>query len=172
MKNNLFLFTTLLIISISLLSCKQKGCQPFYEYDEIEWYNFKRNLDSIPPDLENNKFLVDVFQGQTFLKIKDVDKLVNLSSNDFNKSTISTLKNDKLNKLFCFDENQSINGFMTACIPFYNDILVFKKENKIVGIAKICFKCEQSTFTESDINTDAFGAKDEFKKLKNILYSK
>lgn len=170
---NIKLFTSTFILIIALfLSCSKEKCKPFYDYDEIEWYNYKRNLDSIPPDLENNEFLIEVFQGSTFTKIKDVSKLNYLSINDFNKSIVPNSKYQELNKLFCYNENKEVQGFSTACIPFYNDILVFKKERKIVGIAKICFKCQQSTFTESKTNTSAFGAFEEITKLQKILYSK
>lgn len=171
MKMKLITTTIILIITLCL-SCSEKSCKPFYEYDEIEWYNYKRNLDSITPDLKENKFLVDVFQGQMFRELKDTDKLTLLTDDDFNKSIVSSSKYEELNKLFCYKENLSVEGFATACITFYNDILVFKKENKIVGIAKICFKCEQSTFTESKTNTTAFGAFEEIPKLHKILYAK
>lgn len=164
--------STIILIIILCLSCSKETCKPFYDYDEIEWYNYKRNLDSIPPDLKNNEFLIEVFQGSTFSKIKDVSKLNYLSVDDFNKSIVPNSKYEQLNKLFCYNENKGIEGFTTACIPFYNDILVFKKESKIIGIAKICFKCQQSTFTESKSNTAAFGSFDEIIKLEKILYSK
>ncbi|WP_312150037.1 hypothetical protein, partial [Empedobacter sp.] len=53
--------STIILIIILCLSCSKETCKPFYDYDEIEWYNYKRNLDSIPPDLKNNEFLIEVF---------------------------------------------------------------------------------------------------------------
>ena len=170
MKKGFLLFIT--FIFFYFISCKKKECQPFYVYDKIEWYSYKRNLDSIPPDLKDNAFLVGVFQGSIFTKIKDSDKLALLSSDDFNKSIVPISKYDQLNRLFCYNENLGVEGIATACLPFYNDILIFKKESKIIGIAKICFKCQQFTFTESNTNTNAFGAFEEIIKLEKIVYSK
>lgn len=68
MKKGFLLFIT--FIFFYFISCKKKECQPFYEYDKIEWYSYKRNLDSIPPDLKDNAFLVGVFQGSILQKLK------------------------------------------------------------------------------------------------------
>ena len=65
-------------------------------------------------------------ENPTFLNYLQNGKYESLSIDDFNKSIVPNSKYEQLNKLFCYNENKGIEGFTTACIPFYNDILVFK----------------------------------------------
>ena len=57
----------------------------------------------------------------------------------------------------------------TACIPVFRDILIFKKNNKSIGIAKICFECEKSHIVGTNKNIENFGQCGDFSKLMNIL---
>jgi hypothetical protein len=74
------------------------------------------------------------------------------------------------NKLSQLSEVYS-NGFnfmKSKCIPIYRDILVFKKNDSIVGISKICFDCDM----EYTIDKNGVRKKinnNNFSKLKQIL---
>ena len=56
-------------------------------------------------------------------------------------------------------------------VAFYRDILVFKKENKTVGVAKVCFGCSQSIITGTKLNTQEFGQSGDYGRLKKLLYN-
>ncbi len=58
-----------------------------------------------------------------------------------------------------------------ACAPEYRDILIFKKNEKISGVAKICLSCSQFYLISSkkEISTDNFGTEEEYKSLKKLF---
>ena len=60
---------------------------------------------------------------------------------------------------------------MKACAPEYRDILVFRKNNEISGIAKICLSCGQLYFISSkkEIQTENFGIEEEYKSLERVF---
>lgn len=55
-----------------------------------------------------------------------------------------------------------------ACEPFYRDVYVFRKKNKIVGIAKICFDCKIINFSSEKDYWQQFGNCDKLKKLEQL----
>lgn len=58
---------------------------------------------------------------------------------------------------------------IAGCIPFYNDILIFKKNNNVVGISKICFQCNLQETLGTKLNTEQLGQNGDYEKLQNIL---
>lgn len=56
-----------------------------------------------------------------------------------------------------------------TCKPVYRDILVFYLNDKVIGVAKICFTCDQFIFRGAQGETDFFGYFGEFPKLIKIL---
>jgi hypothetical protein len=61
-------------------------------------------------------------------------------------------------------------SYLTECSPVYRDILIFKKDKKITGIAQICFSCDQFYFVGNVIKSEGFGQYEELRKLKKVLY--
>ena len=68
---------------------------------------------------------------------------------------------------------------LTACTPLYRDVLILKKNNKIVSILKICFDCGmianygdeiKNNFNEKDIESDDYF--NEFEKFHQTLTNK
>jgi len=55
---------------------------------------------------------------------------------------------------------------MTKGDAFYKDILVFKKEGVIQGIAKLCMSCDKASFAPPTVFTDCFGEYDEFDRIR------
>lgn len=68
-----------------------------------------------------------------------------------------------------FSEKDSLQNSGYACIAEYRDIFIFKKKEKTVGIAKICFKCSRFQITGSKIDPNGFGLWSELDRLKNII---
>jgi hypothetical protein len=70
------------------------------------------------------------------------------------------------------------DGHLTACVPSYRDILILKKDNKIVSVLKLCFECGMvnkygiinSTFKESDVDMDNYFI--NFENFYKMLYNK
>ena len=55
-----------------------------------------------------------------------------------------------------------------ACAPMYRDIYVFRNNNKIVGISKICFECQIIDFTSEKYNWQRYGECENLKKLEKM----
>ena len=55
-----------------------------------------------------------------------------------------------------------------ACAPIYRDIYVFRNNNKIVGIAKICFGCQIVDFVSEKYNFQRYGECESLIKLENL----
>lgn len=80
---------------------------------------------------------------------------------------IDQSKFEQIDKIF--REKIVFNKIETACIPWYNDILIFKKKGEIVGIAKINFDCGTNIIIGTNANTENFGQEGDYEKLKELL---
>ena len=143
----------------------------FFEYDKIEYYN--NDIDSVDA-LENNKGLsklnnlkYEIILGETPKKLDDFEFLPNLEKINFQKSEIDKSKFGEINKIFVEKTVNQIADY--ACIAVYRDILIFKKQNKTIGIAKICFECFKKQIIGTNANTENFGQDGDYEKLEKIL---
>jgi hypothetical protein len=68
-----------------------------------------------------------------------------------------------------FTEKRVDEIFATACIQVYRDIFVFKKGNKVVGVAKVCFGCWGHHIVGTKSNTSAFGQNGDFDRLYKLI---
>ena len=94
--------------------------------------------------------------------IKELEKL------DFVKKDIPTDKFGEINEIFC--QRIHTENLHKMCITVYRDILVFKKRNRTIGFAKLCFDCNQNVITGTALNTDEFGQSGDYEKLYKILH--
>ena len=69
-----------------------------------------------------------------------------------------------------FTEKKHAEYYEFACIPIFRDVLIFKNKSKVVGIAKICFTCNNSVIVGTNANTEEFGMSGDYEKLSEILY--
>ena len=58
---------------------------------------------------------------------------------------------------------------VTECLPIYRDLIVFRKNKKIVGFAKICLECHKILMRGTTLSYDNFGQSGEYHQLKRIL---
>jgi len=58
---------------------------------------------------------------------------------------------------------------IAGCAPFYRDILIFKKDKKIIGISKICFQCNLNMTVGTKRNVERLGHNGDYEKLAMIL---
>ena len=68
-----------------------------------------------------------------------------------------------------FTEKDSVPSSFSSCIPYYRDFFIFKSNDSLVGISKVCFGCGVSIFSPSNANTNGFGLHSELKKLEKII---
>ena len=66
----------------------------------------------------------------------------------YDKEIIDAKLRVEISKLFTDPKmeasNASFSVSVAICAPVYRDILVFKKDNKVSAIAKVCFGCNQN----------------------------
>ena len=90
-----------------------------------------------------------------------------LINNGFKKTILNKSKYEEINNIFS-EQNCLINS-ASACIPIYRDILIFKKNKKTIGVAKICFDCQMFYIIGTQKNVQDFGANGNFEKLEPLL---
>ena len=173
LKKNRMKKIVLIMVSVFFLCCER--AKPFFEFDKVEHYQVNQE-DEVSKSLKvsRDKWTKQEWEFQKILMEYNYPKSVKDSS--FLKSVQTLYPKNKnidrklfreLSNIFSIQKNEPIDE--KACDPFFRDILIFKKDDKIIGIAKICFECEQSYIVGASGNSKNFGANEEFKKLKNII---
>ncbi len=145
----------------------------FFDYDEVDYYsiditeNDAMKLDSLSKFSKTNQLKYDLISNDFPDKLYQIDFEKKIEKVGYKMKSIG--KNDfkSLNKIFI--EKTYQDGITFACIPVYRDILIFKKNKKIIGFTKICFDCHQYVILGSSANTDNFGYDSDYENLGKIL---
>ncbi|MFH6945563.1 hypothetical protein [Flavobacterium sp. FlaQc-50] len=165
-----------LLVVLSLLSCKSKEDKMFFDFDTVEYYSLKKEKEKEMYENDqkgiNDPVFANVLYNESPEDLNNEKFATTINSTGFSKYTL--LKNDVeelRNDIFI--EKMSFKAFYYryACAPEYRDILVFKKQNKTTGIAKICLSCKQYYLVSSkkNIEIENFGTKDEFVYLEKLF---
>lgn len=158
---------------------KEKNVKPkygkkYFDYDQIDYYSADFEEDKIK-ELDDNqeKSKVDKYKYTVLIEdtpetMADLDFLHYMKEIGFTKKQIDRSKFKQINNIFV--EKTPSEGYSAACVPVFRDILIFKKDKKVVGIAKICFGCHQyRIIIGTDANTENFGMDNDYENLGNIL---
>lgn len=99
-------------------------------------------------------------------KNRDTLFVTELQNLDYTKMRIDSGDVKEYQRIF----SQKFGNYMreNACEPYYRDVYVFRKKNKIVGIAKICFDCQIINFSSEKDYWQQFGNSDKLKKLEQL----
>lgn len=175
---NKYLF---LIVCFSFLNCKNSENKivntaeikfnnlNFFDFDNVEHYskNIKdddilhemQRLDGIDKHSEEYNYL-NLIAYNYPKDVNDKEFISNLVKYKFSKIQIDNNIHKDINKLFSTSKCEG--GYPSACAPVYRNILVFYKQDKIIGIAKICFECGQSYILGSSNDVRDFGSCGEY----------
>jgi hypothetical protein len=185
MKNIFFLF------SILLFSCNTKTSKKveeniyvppkitgmkYFDFDEIIHYKNeiessetrklyfgqKTKLDSLKYEIIINKKIPKTINDTAFIN--------QLEQIGFLKNTVDKRKFEEINTIFKEKKHKEVYGF--ACDYIFRDILVFKRKSKTIGIAKICFECNENHIVGTEANIEEFGMDGDYEKLEKILEKK
>jgi hypothetical protein len=170
----------LLIVATLCFGCKknnEKENQYFSNFDEVVHYQIN---DTIINEIWTKRMHKEVLNETDSLTMwfvngwregGSLDKKVEsrLSQTKFVMRPLDTTYNSELREIF--KENRIAPIETTACEPTFRDILIFKNNNKAVGMAKLCLECSKSEFAGAKANTNNFGTKGEFARLRNIFKS-
>lgn len=163
-----------LLVYISITSCKSET-KPFLDFDQIDYYSL--NIS----DLDEERIRVKEIKSnedKNFLAILDGYVTVNLnndsiinkieSTNYFKLYKVPNSVNTSISELFSPYSNSQASFFLVSslCAHAYRDILVFEKNEDIVGIAFVCFYCDRVIYYskngEQIVNVN-------FKELEKVL---
>ncbi|UOK41634.1 MULTISPECIES: hypothetical protein [Flavobacterium] len=140
----------------------------FFDFDKVEHYS----NDISESDAENLSIKDKPSKKESILSQllteDDMEYTDELEKYNFKKSVINSSKLDSINKIF--SENPCKTVYVTACIPVYRDIFIFKKNEKIVGKAKVCFGCRSYSIEGTKLNTENFGQCGDFERLGKLIY--
>lgn len=173
MKNILLLFICLFLLSCNNNEKKVKGDLPFFHFDQIDYYysDISREEET---ELGNNnersrqeKALCQILYDRVPVSTLDTLFIKNMAILSFNKRTIDPKLNSKISHLFSLRTSEIQE--VTACAPTYRDILIFRKKGKVIGVAKICFSCNQNHIIGARYDSSNFGQNGEYAALYNIL---
>jgi hypothetical protein len=166
-------------ILITTINCTNKNSEKkleLFNFDKVEHYSTE-NKSSIFSSInkkryknldENEKKYLEVLENNLPEKNGDTTFVVELQNLNFKKVTSEKSNIKKYKEIFSSEFCNKMQE--NACAPMYRDIYVFRNNNKIVGIAKICFECQIIDFTSEKYHWQRFGECESLKELENMKY--
>lgn len=159
-------------LCLCLLSCTLEK-KEYFDFDKIEHYHiniddteiFELNDNPLKSKLDSLKN--EIISSDAPQDISDLHFIDKLEEMGFKKSLVNTSKFTSIRTIFT--EKSTLFNETSRCEPIYRDILIFKKQNKVIGTAKLCFDCMKSDIKGTTANTDNFGQDGDFEKLEVIL---
>ena len=151
----------------------KKELRPFFDSDKIDHYYLNFSEDDFAKILmkDNNTkkekefFKIYVSTFPDIIPQENFEKI--LLNHNYKKSDLSIKQQKGIENVF--SEKDSLQTTFAGCAAEYRDIFIFKKKEKTVGIAKICFTCGRTQITGSKLDVSGFELWSEFAKLKSII---
>lgn len=168
------------VFLVSLISCKSET-KPFLDFDHIDYYSLSIS------DIEEARIRFKKIKSQedeNFLSILDGNVSKNLtkdsiitiieSTNYFTLHKVPDSLNSSFSELFSPFLNSGAFFFSNSslCEPLYRDILVFKKNEEIVGAAFVCLWCYKVFYYSQNGFELVIVNFEELEKLMNRLLLK
>jgi hypothetical protein len=180
-----FIFTAFLVMlsGCSLTAEKNSVSNPdqseqpvgkkFFDYDEIQHYLNsieEKNLGELNDNQsrsELDSIKRGVILGNIPKDMSDLSFIDQLEKIGYIKREVDKSKFETIDKIFA---EKTVDEVVWAdCKHVYRDILVFRKSNKIIGVAKICFSCRSNIIIGTAANTENFGQNGDYEKLEKTL---
>ena len=162
--------TSIIIIFVLLFSCNG---EQYFDYDNIDYYFIDFDKDKIIELYENKSKSVQdsiklgVISGEIPNDLMDLTFIGNLEAIGYRKKLIEISKFKDINEIFV--EKTAYESSAYACVPVYRDILVFKKNDKVVGVTKVCFDCRIHRIVGTESNTRDFGQSGDYERLLRVI---
>lgn len=153
-----------------------KNCLPYFTYDAIEHFHSDVSADLLSRLSEKlslthgEQSLLNFVVDKEFDHLSDTVSLKNLKSMGFSQKDIKQSQFQNIDDILCQTlEPTDADLNITLCVPYYRDVLLFKKNGSVVGYAKICFTCHENMFVGTDKNTWEFNSREKFEALQEVL---
>lgn len=108
--------------------------------DAYDFYFKEANSNQAPEqDLRFNREALAIAFDNSMSKQSDKSKVKSLAGIGFQRTEILKSRFAILDSMFCYLNQEPTE--VAACEPIYRDLIVFEKDNKIIGWVKICLDC-------------------------------
>lgn len=143
------------------------------KFDEIVYYKINKSFDAFRFSHKKKyspkeKLIDKIVTGDAPKSISDTLFVKDLENLNYHKEKLGVAQYPKIVEIY----TRGSAHYDTSCVKTFRDILIFKKNNKIIGVSKICFDCgwEETFFNQNryyNLIDISF-----FEELQNILNSK
>lgn len=146
----------------------------YFDFDQIDYYR-SAITENETIELEGKKrtknedLLLSLVTGDRPVDLNDTSFISKLEKLGFVRKDLAEEKLPLIKDLFREKSDDPANVW-SLCLPVYRDLLIFRKENIIEGIAKICFECDEIQIIGTTANTRNFRSNKGFSKLRKILF--
>lgn len=180
MKFSIFKLLLILILFFSSSSEIDAQESHFFDFDQVDHYSTdisSQGISNIEYQRKKNSYeykkiskkdalFLSILRNNYPEKIEEdfPEKLIKYG---FKKNDIDKKLYPEINDIF--SEKNCNDNLESLCIPTFRDILVFRKKNKIIGIAKICYSCHLATIIGTEKSIRNFGSCGDFIKLEKIM---
>lgn len=149
----------------------QTSSKCFFDFNQIDYYYFidtarERNLYNNEPKSADDSLLYEVYSENINSLSMDTSFLEHLERIGYDKISVNSQYYMQFSKIFSMKKKYR-EVSMNDCLPAYRDIFVFRKDEKISGVAKICFTCDLYNFIGTQKGF-GFGMQGEFEQLEAL----
>lgn len=144
-----------------------------FKFDEIVYYKINKSFNASNLKFKKNhspkkKLIYEIVKGSAPKSITDTFFMNDLEKLSFHKEKLNIAQYPKIVEIY----TRGSRRYDTSCVKTFRDILVFKKNNNIVGMSKICFDCGwETTFFNEQKYSNLIDIT-YFEELENLLNSK
>ena len=143
------------------------------KFDEIVYYKINKSFNTFrfkykKKHSPKEKLIDEILNGGTPRTVSDTLFVKDLEKLNFHKQKLDVAQYPKIVEIY----KRGSRRYDTSCVKTFRDILVFKKNNKIVGMSKICFDCGWETTFFNEHRYSNLIDITYFEELENLLNSK
>jgi hypothetical protein len=163
---------SLLLFTLTFISCQKskndKIKDVIEECNSVEFYRISEEKKHIVGNdtINDTKIVQGILSDNEKLNFND-QKIIDVLNKEYTKYSMNEDSSEDILDEFTEWNMFKFKIFYEACIPTYRDILLFKKDGKIVGFAKVCFDCSQSYIVVN--KEDVVNLQLDYEDLKEIL---
>ncbi len=161
-------------VFLACAGCDRPENKPLFEFDLAEHYAVRISEDELQhlyADADHSRPArekLTVIEGEIPETLRDTNVISTLEAIGYAKHRLSFEAMNRLRSIFVHRPSSTITS--TTCMRVFRDILVFRLQGRISGIAKICFDCGASHLIGAKYPTNAFGMNGEYGQLRTLLY--
>ncbi|MCZ8170011.1 MAG: hypothetical protein O9297_07840 [Flavobacterium sp.] len=166
-----------ILILFTVMNCKKSSFVNsninLFEFDTVIHYSKNITGDSISyiynKEKSDPKYKLyrKIFESEYPKKLSEKSIEKELVEFGYIANVLSQTQKKDIN--FLFSKYVNDEYIFQGCIPVYRDILIFKKNEEVIGIAKICFDCKMLYIVGSNKKYSNLVDFSEFKKLNDLL---